>query len=73
MVSCRAAEFFVASCMPLLVSMCALAGEAALRAMLQAGAIAELFTSNLKQGTAAGRAAARQLLTLLAQQASTHR
>lgn len=65
---CREAEFFVSRCVPLLAALCKAAPEGAFAALLEAGAIAELFTSNMKRGTDKDRAATRQLLWRLAHQ-----
>ena len=51
--------------------MCKAAPEEAIRALLQAGAVEELFASNMKRGSPADRTAARQLLWRLAQQVGT--
>lgn len=64
----RGAEFFTIRCIPLLGAMVKATSEAGIRALLAAGAVNELFTSNMKRGVAADRAAVRQLLWRLANQ-----
>ena len=67
-VLCRCAEVFVAECLPFLLSLAKAEPAVVCPALEQAGAIPELFTSNLKLGPPASRQAASQLLILLYQQ-----
>lgn len=65
---CRCAEVFVAECLPFLLSLAKAEPAVVCPALEQAGAIPELFASNLKLGPPASRQAASQLLILLYQQ-----
>lgn len=77
--SYRSAEFHSGQCLSLLSLLCCCAGAptgpgaaaprapaAVVQALVEAGAVAELFACNLKRGTASGRAQALQLLVGMA-------
>lgn len=65
--SYECADAFVGEALPLLSALCDGGGPAAARALAAAGAVSELFGSNLKRGPDAGRSSARRILTRLAQ------
>lgn len=51
-----------------MTAMCKAAQKGSVQQLLEADAVSELFTSNMKQGPPSARAAARQLLCHLVQQ-----